>query len=98
MPASSPCSTCLHWDPFPQGAYGRCRINAPTVVTTIQSAPDQSSAHWPLTAATDWCGQWSVAASMRAAYHVAFPDLARSPRSDTDRVAAGRNEVEAGGA
>jgi len=60
MPLSSPCSTCLYWEPDASASYGRCRINPPQVVTVLQAAPDRSSAHWPLTAATDWCGKWET--------------------------------------
>ncbi len=60
MPSSNPCANCLYWDPIADSAYGRCRVNAPTVVNTLQAAPDQGSAHWPLTAATDWCGEWAA--------------------------------------
>jgi hypothetical protein len=61
MPASSPCSTCEFWDSLPPDAsYGRCRVNPPQVVTVLQAAPDLGSAHWPLTAASDWCGAWAA--------------------------------------
>lgn len=58
--ATTPCSSCAYWDAFPADGYGKCRCHAPVVL------PGSSTARWPVTAATDWCGEWEATPAAKA--------------------------------
>ena len=47
--ASLACEDCVGWD------YGFCRRHAPPAVTISKAA--EYEARWPLTDASEWCGE-----------------------------------------
>lgn len=51
MPKEEECATCKFWygSGDPKENINECRANAPY---------GKETAHWPLTKARDWCGQY----------------------------------------
>ena len=56
--ASLTCAVCFYWE-FLEGGlggdYGFCRRHAPPAVTISKAA--EYEARWPLTDASEWCGE-----------------------------------------
>jgi hypothetical protein len=50
------CGACDYWDALDESDHGRCRARPPTVVTA------QGHAAWPVTASSDWCGEYKSTA------------------------------------
>ena len=62
MPKGFCCATCCHWEPIGpkrKDTTGLCRRNAPSAGSTTEGV---RYALWPVTAATDWCGEHQVLA------------------------------------
>lgn len=56
------CKDCLWWEPCDE-REGQCRRHAPAPVPNTWLDPDQGyEAEWPVTLATDWCGEWESSA------------------------------------
>lgn len=79
------CGKCKWWDPFPSsGKTGQCRI-MPPLKNDLADLPGESSgglpAVWPVTAAGDWCGKFTVAVDCQQDLINAIrPDLYDEPR------------------
>ncbi len=51
------CSTCMFWERVGTRDRGECRRNAPRAQIAGFDLDVEIKAFWPMTEATDWCGQ-----------------------------------------
>lgn len=61
--AARTCATCLWWDiPDAGEPYGQCRRYAPRPHLAVEEYPVEEVTpiypHWPLTLASEFCGEW----------------------------------------
>lgn len=52
------CASCRWWQQTADD-QGECRKNAPPPLLNSPSLKNEWRAAWPLTMASDWCGQWA---------------------------------------
>lgn len=52
------CSACINWNKV-DGDQGECRVRAPQTIVFKVDEETQFETCFPVTAADDWCGEYS---------------------------------------
>jgi len=62
------CERCKLWDQFPgaggaaepRSLLGLCRLRPPVMPEPVSTDPQKNRGLWPVTEASDWCGEFSL--------------------------------------